>query len=289
MHKFLLAVATAVLLPACATNSDGDDMMFGINVSTRSVQAPIIARAENVNSETQIANYGDIIFEQNFYPINSVRTSSALYQKLKFAGLPAGEFQLSKDTPLYWVGSSKIEGETYCLARAIDENSSALETIFLGGLIGTAEQREQGQRYCLTDTNDDGNFEEIRVMQDHAIYMIQGGLLNAAPILLENVVSYEKLQYNSEELRQRIGLELSDGGWIGDPMLFVRALQGEKRQRIQEDIIKIGKKEDLPTTITYKGVVIEVSDYDKDTLTYRIKSGFKPGTGMGLFTYTTYK
>ena len=159
----------------------------------------------------------------------------------------------------------------------------------MGGLIGTAEQREQGQRYCLTDTNDDGNFEEIRVMKDHATYMIQGGLLNAAPTLLENVVSYEKLQHNSQGLKQRIGLELSDGGWIGDPLLFVRALQGEKRQPIKVDIIKIGKKEDLPKTIAYKGVVVEVVDYDKDTLTYRIKSGFKPGTAMGLFTYTTYR
>lgn len=264
-------------------------MMFGANLTTYMVQAPIVALKEEINTETQTANYGDIIFEQSLYPIKSVKTSADMYQQVKFAGLNAGKLELTKDTPLYLVLHSKIEGQTYCLARAIDEKSSAIEKVLLGGLIGTAEQREQGKRYCLTDTNGDSNFEEVRVMQDHAIYMVQGGMLSAAPVMLDNIVPYKNLTDKMEMPRQRIGLELSNGGWAGKPMLFVRALQGETRQNVKADIIKIGKKEDLPKIVNYNGVAIEVIDYNKENLTYRVISGFKPGTSIGLATYTTYR
>jgi len=278
-----------MFLSACATNEKGDTLMFGANVSTYMVQAPIVALREDINTQIQTANYGDMIFEQSFYPVKTVKTSADMFQQVKFAGLNAGKLELPKNTPLYSVLHSKLEGETFCLARAIDEKSSALETILLGGLIGTAEQREQGKRYCLTDTNGDRNFNEVRVMQDHAIYMVQGGLLSAAPIKLNTVVPYEKVTDKMKMPRQRIGLELSNGGWVGKPMLFVRTIQGETRQNVKADIIKIGKKEDLPKTVTYNGAVIEIIDYDKEILSYRIVSGFKPGTSMGLATYTTYR
>lgn len=276
-------------LSACATNEKGEQMMFGANVSSYMVQAPIIAVEESINMDTKTANYGDIIFEQSFYPVKSVKTSADMSQQVKFVGLNAGKLELSKDTPLYSVVHPKLGGQTYCLARAIDEKSSAIEEILLGGLIGTAEQREQGKRYCLTDINSDRNFEEVRVMQDNAIYMIQGGILSAAPITLDAVVPYQNVTDKADMPKQRIGLELSNGGWVGKPMLFVRALQGEKRQNVKADTIKIGKKEDLPKIVTYNGVSIEIVNYNKDSLTYRVISGFKPGTSLGLATYTTYR
>ena len=289
LYASILSFALILSLSACATNEKGEKTMLGANITNYMVQAPIVALREGINTETQTANYGDIIFEQSLYPIKAVKTSADMSQQVKFVGLNAGKLELSKDTPLYSVLHSKIEGQTYCLARAIDEKSSVIESVLLGGLIGTAEQRSQGKRYCLTDRNNDSNFDEVRVMQDHAMYMVQGGNLSAAPIVLDSAIPYENVTDKANMPKQRIGLELSNGGWVGKPILFVRALQGEIRQNVKADIIKIGKKENLPKTVTYNGAVIEIIDYDKDNLTYRVMSGFKPGSGIGLTTFTTYR
>lgn len=289
MRNYPLIVILALALSACATNEKGDKLVLGANLSSYSVQAPVIALEEDINTELQTADYGDIIFEQSLYPLKSVKTTADMSQQVKFIGLNAGKLELQKDTPLYSVFHNKIAGQTYCVARAIDEKSSAVEKILLGGLIGTSEQREQGQRYCLTDVDEDSQFDEVRVMQDHAIYMVQGGLVSAAPVKLIDTVPYRQISDKMEMPKQRLGLELSNGGWVGNPILFVRALQGDVQQRVKADIIEIGKKEDLPKTVTFNGIAIEIIDYNKKNLTYRVRSAIKPGTSISLSTFTKYR
>ena len=258
MINYIRKIYTIAILISSVTITGCASIQESVGLS------PMAMSATSVDSVTQKAKSGEIIYEQTASIIAGARLSADFKQATGVPGL--GTTYATKKGKLFYKLMTSY-GPAYCSYEAG----------------GTADLGLTELRLCFRDTDDNGKFDEIWTMDETGFVAgpSSGYLLRVAKVKGE--VSYVALEENALP-KQRFGI-LYQTPLLAKPKLSVVHLTAKKNGKdtvalASSDSVSVPKSENLPTTLDVDGAKIEILALDGKQIKYRILSGFPDDTMM---------
>lgn len=178
----------------------------------------------------------------------------------------SADVKFDKGSEFYRIIAPSLKGSQYC----------AFERTWSPALSFGIDPKG---RVCLSDTDDDNNFDQYFVVRgDYAKARFTGSTLSGNPSDVEGALPYTLARSVVGE-HAEIGI-LYDGKYLS-----IVALDDGKRRRLTDTTYRV-RSEELPKTIDFEDTKIELISRDEEkNLTFRVIKGFP--TDMPITQRTT--